>query len=228
MKCLVVSDLEASTEEKTQFLQELRIFSAIASASTAEDAITKLKKYSYGIVILDLGPTKEDNMSLLKQIRDERIFVCVILLSSENSVAYISEAFGYGVADYIIKPGNCKRLSEAVIRSVSKRECLLQYQYMSQEEIDQCITHNVFLAPVNDKSKGICNETFHFVKTVVSKKEGSFTAADIANETGLSRITIRKYMELMRESGFLNSELEYGEVGRPQKRYSYTKNKQDA
>ena len=56
----------------------------------------------------------------------------------------------------------------------------------------------------------------------------SFTAADIAQETGLSRITIRKYMELMRESGMLETELEYGEVGRPQKRYSYTEKKQDA
>ena len=117
---------------------------------------------------------------------------------------------------------------EAAIRTVSKRECLLQYQTMTQDEIDQCITHNVYLAPNNDKSKGICNETFRFVQTTVSKRKGSFTAADIATETGLSRITIRKYMELMRESGFLNSELEYGEVGRPQKRYSYTKNKQDA
>jgi response regulator of citrate/malate metabolism len=228
MKCLVVSDIESSAEERIQYLHELHIFSSLASATTAEQAIAKLKKYAYGIVILDLGPTNEDNMNLLKQIRNEKIFVCVIMMSGENSVAYISEAFGYGVSDYILKPTTCKRLSEAAMRSVSKRECLLQYQYMTQEEIDQCITHNVYLAPSNDKSKGICNETFHFVKSTVSKMRGSFTAADIATETGLSRITIRKYMELMRESGELNTELAYGEVGRPQKRYSYNEKKRDA
>lgn len=228
MKCLVVSDIESSAEEKIQYLHELHIFSSLASATTAEQAIAKLKKYAYGIVILDLGPTKEDNMNLLRQIRTEKIFVCVIMMSDENSVTYISEAFGYGVSDYILKPTTCKRLSEAAMRSVSKRECLLQYQYMTQEEIDQCITHNVFLAPSNDKNKGICNETFRFVQTTVSKRKGSFTAADIATETGLSRITIRKYMELMRESGELNTELEYGEVGRPQKRYSYNESKRNA
>lgn len=228
MKCLVVSDIESSAEEKIQYLHELHIFSSLASATTAEQAIAKLKKYAYGIVILDLGPTKEDNMNLLRQIRTERISVCVIMMSEENSVTYISEAFGYGVSDYILKPTTCKRLSEAAMRSVSKRECMLQYQYMTQEEIDQCITQNVFLTPSNDKSKGICNETFRFVQTTVSKRKGSFTAADIATETGLSRITIRKYMELMRESGELNTELEYGEVGRPQKRYSYNESKRDA
>ncbi len=228
MKCLVVSDIEASAEEKTQFLHDLHLFSSVASATTAEQAIQKLKKYAYGIVILDLGPTKEDNMNLLKQIRDDKIFVCVIMLSAENSVTYISEAFGYGVSDYLLKPTNCNRLSEAANRSVTKRECLLQYQTMTQDEIDQCITHNVFVTPSNDKSKGICNETLQFVKNIVAKKQGSFTAADIAQETGLSRITIRKYMELMRESGMLETELEYGEVGRPQKRYSYTEKKQDS
>ena len=228
MKCLVVSDIESSAEEKIQFLHELHIFSSLASATSAEQAIIKLKKYAYGIVILDLGPTKEDNMNLLRQIRDEKIFVCVIMLSPENNVSYISEAFGYGVSDYLLKPASCKRLSDAAMRSVSKRECILQYQTMTQEEIDQCITHNVFVTPSNDKSKGICNETFHFVKTVVAKRGGSFTAAEIADETGLSRITIRKYMELLRESGFLHSELEYGEVGRPQKRYSYLEKQHDA
>jgi response regulator of citrate/malate metabolism len=228
MKCLVVCDIEASADEKIQFLRELNLFSSVASASTAEQAIVKLKKYSYGIVILDLGPSIEENMRLLKQIRAEKIFVCVIMMSEENRVEYISEAFSYGVSDYLIKPSSCKRFSEAAMRSVSKRECLLQYQTMTQEEIDQCIAQNVFIAPNDDKGKGICNETFYFIKSVVSEKKDGFTAADIANETGLSRITVRKYLERMRENGVLKTELEYGEVGRPQKRYYYIEKQPDA
>ena len=227
MKCLVVSEVESSANEKVQFLHDLGLFPSVASASSAEQAIAKLKKYSYGIVILDLGPTKEDNMNLLKQIRAEKIFVCVIMLSAENSVAYISEAFSYGVSDYLIKPSTCKRFRDAAARAVSKRECLLQFQYMTQDEIDQCIAHSVYVAPTDDKGKGICNETFQLVRAVVLERKGGFTSADIAKETGLSRITARKYLERMIESGILKTELEYGEVGRPQKRY-YIENNRDA
>jgi len=219
MKCLVVCDIEASAEERLRFLQDLGLFSSVAGASTAEQAIEKLKKYAYGIVFLDLGPSKEDNMNLLKQIRAERIFVCVVMLSSENSVAYISEAFSYGVSDYIIKPFILNRFGEAAMRSFAKRECMLQFQYMTQEEIDHCIAQNVYIAPGGNKGKGISNETLLFVKNVVSKRRGGFSAADIARETGLSRITIRKYLERLRDSGILTTELEYGEVGRPQIRY---------
>ena len=221
MKCLVVSDIEASAEEKIQFLRELQLFSSVVSASSAELAITKLKKYAYDIVILDLGPTKDENMRLLRRIRAEKIFVCVIMLSEENSLEYIAEAFSYGVADYLLKPSTCKRFSDAAMRAVGKRECLLQYQTMTQDEIDHCIALNVHIAPNTDKGKGICNETFDFVKRVVSKKAAPFTAAEIAEETNLSRITIRKYLDRMSETGVLDSELEYGEVGRPQKRYLY-------
>lgn len=227
MKCLVVNEIEASGDEKIQFIRELRLFSSVAGAATAEQAISKLKRYAYDIVILDLGPTKEENMNLLKQIRAEKIFVCVIMMSEENTLEYISEAFSYGVSDFLLKPSTCKRFSEAVIRAVGKRECLLQYQTMTQDEIDACIAQSVHFAPNTDKGKGICNETFNFVKSTASKRSGSFSAADIAEETGLSRITIRKYLERMSETGVLETELEYGEVGRPQKRYLYLEHQPD-
>ena len=228
MKCLVVSEIEASADEKIQFLHDLHLFSSVAGASTAEQAIAKLKRYAYDIVILDLGPSKEENMRLLKQIRSEKIFVCVIMFSQENTLDYIAEAFSYGVSDYLLKPSSCKRFTEAAMRAVSKRERLLQFQTMTQDEIDQCIARSVYIPANVDKGKGICNETFNFVKSVAEKRFGSFSAAELAKETGLSRITIRKYLERMSETGVLKTELEYGEVGRPQKRYLYVELRPDA
>lgn len=42
MKCLVVSDIESSAE-RIQYLHELHIFSSLASATTAEQRLPKLK-----------------------------------------------------------------------------------------------------------------------------------------------------------------------------------------
>lgn len=219
MKCLVISDIETSREEKVQFLLEMNLFSSVGSASSADQAKGKLKKYTYGIILLDLASSTDANMELLKWIRAEKVFVCVIMLSSDNSVAYISEAFSYGVSDYILKPCTSMRFREAAMRAVSKRECLLQFQSMTQEEIDHCISHSVYIAPDDSAKKGISSETFSFIRGVISNREDGFTAADIALSTGLSRITVRKYLDRMCESGILRAELDYGEVGRPQKLY---------
>ena len=226
MKCLVVSDIEASRDEKVQFLHDLNLFSSVGIAPTAEQAIVKLKKFSYGIVILDLD-APEANMNLLKQIRAEKIFVCVIMLSAQNSVEYVSEAFSYGVSDYIIKPGTCKRFGEAAMRAVSKRECLLQFKFMTQDEVDHCISLNVLIAPSTSCRKGISNETYSFVRGVIADETEGFTAADIAKKTGISSITVRKYLNRMYESGLLKTELDYGEIGRPQKLYYHIKTQKD-
>lgn len=219
MKCLVVSDIDSSREEKVQFLHEMNLFSTVGSTPTAELAMGKLKKFTFDIVLLDLASAREANMDLLKWIRAEKIFVCVMMLSAENSVEYISEAFSYGVSDYILKPCSNIRFRDGILRAVSKRECLLQFQSMTQEEIDHCISHSVYIAPDDSAKKGISNETFSFVRGIVSRREDGFTVADIAASTGLSRITVRKYLDRMCESGMLRAELDYGEVGRPQKLY---------
>lgn len=218
MKCLVVSDIDIIRDEKIRFLQEQKLFSSVGGASNAEQAISDLKKYSYGIIILDLDSSKS-NMDLLKWIRAEKLFVCAIMMSLDNSVEYISEAFSYGVSDYIIKPNTQKRFCEAAVRAVHKRECLLQYKVMSQEEVDQCITSSVFIAPNESRSKGISSETLSFIKSAVSQMSPGFTSAQVAQQTGLSRITVRKYLERMCEDGTLKIELEYGEIGRPEKHY---------
>ena len=67
--------------------------------------------------------------------------------------------------------------------------------------------------------KGISNETFSFVRRIVTSETEGFTAADIAKKTGISSITVRKYLNRMYESGLLKTELDYGEIGRPQKLY---------
>lgn len=227
MKCLVVSDIEASREEKVQFLHEMNLFSSVGSASSADQAKMKLRKYTYGIILLDLVSSIDANMDLLKWIRAEKIFVCVIMISAENSVSYISEAFSYGVSDYILKPCTSMRFREGAMRAVSKRECLLQYQSMTQEEIDHCISHSVYIAPDDNAKKGISNETFSFVRGVISNREDGFTVADIATSTGLSRITVRKYLDRMCENGMLRAELNYGDVGRPQKLYHHSEMQND-
>ncbi len=221
MRCLIVSDIESSRDEKFRLLSEMNQFAAVGIAASADQAIEKMEKFSYGIIVLDFSSSKEESMRLLKWIRAKKIFVCVIMLSDENSAEYISEAFSYGVADYILKPYSPERFSDALMRAVSKRECMMQFKYMTQEEIDHCISLNVVIAPADRNVKDDFTETFYFVKNAVTGKQGGFTAKDISDLTGLSRITVRRYLECMCENGDLKTQLEYGEIGRPKKLYFY-------
>lgn len=227
MRCLVVSDIESLKDKKLQFLKRMNEFTNIGSASNADQAVAKLKKFSYGLVILDISSSKEENMNLLKWIRTAKINIGVIMMSSENSADYIREAFSCGVCDYIIKPCSYKRFREAAIRAVSRREYLMQFKYMTQAEVDHFIALNVLSTSDSIKGKGISTETLNIIKGVISGRKEGFTAADISHSTGLSRITVRRYLERMVENGNLKTKFEYGEIGRPQKLYMNIEKQKD-
>ena len=99
---------------------------------------------------------------------------------------------------------------------------------MNQSEIDHLLALTVDLEPDNaaDK-KGISVPTMKRVEQAVESADGRFTANSLAKKTGLSRITVRRYLERLVEKGMLGIELEYGEVGRPQKVYQKKKSFKD-
>lgn len=219
MRCLVASDIESLKDKKLRFLKRMKEFSGIEGASNINQAINMLGKYSYGLVIIEISSSKEENMNLLKWIRKEKINIGVIMMSNENSADYIREAFNYGVCDYIVKPCSYKRFREAALRAVARREYLMQFKYMTQEEIDHFISLNVLSPSDIIKDKGISTETINIIKKAISTKKEGFTATDISHLTGLSRITARRYLEQMVSNSELKTKLEYGEIGRPQKIY---------
>jgi len=46
-----------------------------------------------------------------------------------------------------------------------------------------------------------------------------FTIEEMSKKMGISRVTLRKYLDYLVESGVLTIELVYGPVGRPVNRY---------
>jgi two-component system CitB family response regulator len=222
MRCLIVSEAESSKDIKQRYMSGMNEFRTIARASNINQAVQKLKKYSYDLIILDVSSPKNANMSLLKWIRTAKINIGVIFISDENNADIVREAFGYGVCDYIIKPYTAKRFREAVIRAVGRRTFLSQFKVMTQAEIDHFIALTVLTATELFKSKGISTETLSNIKQALEDEDEGFTATQISDKTGLSRITVRRYLEEMVEGGLLQTDLEYGEIGRPQKVYMKT------
>lgn len=219
MRSLIISEADSSKDKVHHYLGKMVEFKDVRTAKNTDQAVQDLKKYKFDLVILDLGYPSDANLRLLKWIRSTNINIGVIFLSSENKASYVREVFGYGVCDYIIKPFSYKRFREAVVRAIGRRAYLSEFKYMNQDEIDHFIALNVFKTVELIDSKGISTETLKRIKKVISEIKEGFTARQIADNLGLSRITVRRYLEHMVENGILHTDLVYGEIGRPQKVY---------
>ncbi|GAB3533287.1 hypothetical protein GCM10027403_06970 [Arthrobacter tecti] len=68
--------------------------------------------------------------------------------------------------------------------------------------------------------KGLSQETLKLVEKALSGCDRDVSAADLAAQLGISRVSARRYLEYLSDTGRAEVTLRYGEVGRPERRYT--------
>ena len=116
--------------------------------------------------------------------------------------------------DYLVKPFTFDRFSEALERFISYIDAA-----RSRAE-GQSAADEIFSIQKSVSRQGSGNLTFDSVMDLLrNNPEKNFTANDVSEKLGISRITARKYLEELENEDFAVMELSYGGVGRPQNIY---------
>ena len=125
-KILIVDDSDMNRELLHQDYE-------ILEAENGEVALKILEQYGNGIalVMLDLVMPKMDGFQVLTVMNERRLMedIPVIMISSEDSGKYISEAYGFGVSDYIRRPFDARVVYQRVLNTIklySKQRRLLR------------------------------------------------------------------------------------------------------
>ena len=139
-KILIVDDSDMNREILTEILKQDY---EILEAENGEAALKMLEQYGTGIalVMLDLVMPKMDGFQVLMVMNERRLLedIPVIMISSEDSGKYISEAYGFGVSDYIRRPFDARVVYQRVLNTIklySKQRRLLRlvtYQIQEKE-----------------------------------------------------------------------------------------------
>jgi response regulator of citrate/malate metabolism len=69
--------------------------------------------------------------------------------------------------------------------------------------------------------KGLSPESAELVRRALQKFTGGLSASECAEQTGLSRVSARRYLEHFVQTGEAEVRLRYGGTGRPQRRYAW-------
>ena len=79
-----------------------------------------LKEHAVALVISDLRLPDLDGLALLKQIRELRPEVEVVMITGHGSVEKAVEAMKYGAYDFIQKPLDATALLKTVAKAIKK------------------------------------------------------------------------------------------------------------
>jgi response regulator of citrate/malate metabolism len=228
IKVLIVEDDPMVAEFNKRYLKEIRGFSLAGIVHNAKDASEFLEKEQVNLILLDVYMPGMNGLELLHYIRERKMAVDVILITAAADTEKIQSALRLGVADYLIKPFEFERFSQAMEKYKDKSALFEKKQVLNQEDLDDRILYGD-QGPSGELAqtlpKGLTNSTLQNIINVIKLKEGSlFSTDEIAESTYISRVSVRKYLKYLTQLGVLEESLTYG-IGRPVYFYTLKKDK---
>ncbi|MDR3590560.1 MAG: response regulator [Negativicutes bacterium] len=212
IKVLIVEDDPMVAELSRRYIEKCDGFTVEAIAGDAAKALQHLRETRTDLVLADIFMPGASGLKLLADIRSVGLGVDVIMVTAARDATSINQALRLGAVDYLIKPFDFDRLSLALANYRARRETIAGQEQLSQEDIDTKILerHSSGLLP-----KGLDRQTLQVVTSAVAARSESFTTEELSKQLGISRVTLRKYIDYLVASGSLTSKLTYGAVGRP-------------
>jgi two-component system response regulator YesN len=92
-------------------------FIIAGKAKNGVEAMARLRKSRYDLVITDIRMPKLDGIDLLKEIRRENLCDCVALFSEFDEFEYVRSGIVFGAFDYLVKPVNKRHVRALLTRA---------------------------------------------------------------------------------------------------------------
>ena len=90
------------------------------SAEDGKEALLKLREKEFGLILLDIRMPGVDGMEVLRQVRENRPEICIIILTAYGTIELAVEAMKLGAVDFIQKPFVPEQIRERVAQVMSR------------------------------------------------------------------------------------------------------------
>ena len=216
-KVLIVEDDPMVSMINEQYIKRSKQFTVVKKCKDGKSALEFLNHNEVDLIILDVFMPYADGFEILRQIRKDKISVDVIMVTAANDRESLEEALHLGIVDYLVKPFTFDRFRIALEKYITQVRSLQELDTLNQKNIDFIIDNtrktNEELYP-----KGIQEKTMHLILEHLTVQSW-LTSDDIAQQTGLTGVTIRRYMNYLIQSGLVIGEMNYETGGRPSMLY---------
>ena len=210
----MVSLLDRTYTEKDARFQVIQTF------QNGQAALEWLSVNPADLVILDVYMPLLTGHELLRELRSRQISVDAIMVTAANAGPTVDALLKMGVVDYLMKPFTAERFQQALDTFCRHREALAGGS-VEQSALDKLFTP----AGSGDwqPPKGLQENTLEKVRACLrSSPAQGMPSEAISRQTGLSVVTVRRYVNYLVERGEVSSTVNYDTGGRPCRLYRFS------
>ena len=123
-RIMVVDDNKAMVEMLKEYFSDNKAIEVVDTAYDGEEAWEKLKENHKNIdaVLLDLIMPRKDGLYVLDSIKESKINVNVIVVTSYNEQETIRNISEYGVKYFVLKPFDLLELEKRILSITSEKK----------------------------------------------------------------------------------------------------------
>ena len=225
LRVLVVEDEPVTAEAHAAYVGRVDGFDVAGIAHTGHEAIRMLRDAREGriapidLILLDVNLPDTTGIELCRSLRAAGIEIDVIAVTAVRDAAVVRSAVSLGIVQYLIKPFGFAAFAEKLNAYRDYHARVGTAAITDQQEVDASFAA-LRTSSGGDLPKGLTRETLDRVRAAVREApSGAVSATELAAALDLSRVTARRYLEHLADTGVVERASRYGTPGRPEVEY---------
>ncbi len=219
IKVAIVEDDYRIANIHEAFMKKVKGITVAGKVLNGEAALKLVAKKHIDLILLDMYMPDMLGTEVIQAVSAINPSIDFIVISAAVEKGIVQKAIRGGVFDYIIKPVKMEQFIDTMERYVKIRGRLEEKEDVDQAFLDDYFGHRTKGTAEKETPKGIDPLTLEKVIGIIRQVEAGLTAEEMGNQIGASRTTARRYLEYLISIGDVAAELEYGIVGRPERKY---------
>jgi response regulator of citrate/malate metabolism len=214
IRVLVVEDDLVAADAHRLYVQRVAGFEVSGVAHTGAEAMRFVEQHPIDLLLLDLYLPDAHGLQICRALRAANHTIDVIAVTSARDLQMVKAAVSAGVVQYLLKPFTFATLRDKLERYALFRNTVTG-EAAGQEEVDRALatlrgTDGIGLP------KGMSADTLDSVIAALRETPDGLSAVGAASAVGISRVTARRYLEHLADTGTAVRRPQYGQVGRPE------------
>jgi response regulator of citrate/malate metabolism len=228
IRVLVVEDEPLTAEAHAAYVERVPGYEVAGIAHTGAEAVRLLRDArgadgtitGIELILLDVNLPDTTGIELCRSLRAAGIEIDVIAVTAVRDAAVVRSAVSLGIVQYLIKPFAFAAFAEKLGAYRDYRARVGSAVVTDQQEVDASFAA-LRTSSGGDLPKGLTRETLDRVRGAVrdAAPGAGVSAAELATRLDLSRVTARRYLEHLADTGAVERANRYGTPGRPEVEY---------
>lgn len=223
MRVLIVEDDPMVMRLNVDYLARLEGVELVGQCESVPAALELLEREAVDLLLLDVYLRNRSGLEVLRHLRAQDRNTDAVLITAASEIETVRAAQRLGARDYLVKPFSFERFRDAVEACRRAREALSRLpDQLGQGDIDRLFSQApaTDLRRPGDLPKGLTPASLAQVaQAILALDEDSFTSETLLSATGMSRVSVRKYLKHLSDAQLLEESFHYGQIGRPSFRY---------